>query len=524
MNNYLIELAVVHVTFFLGYWLFLRKEQQYARMRSYLIASTILALTIPLLKLPRLFSFSQDPLVIMPMEVISIDAVRIAPAAAESVSVYDLVVWTYITISSFFLLKFLGSIVYLVWLERKSRREKVNGLTIRRVSNIKGSFTFFNWIFLSDEIDPRHGDNEVILNHEKAHASLGHTYDIIFFELFKGCFWWLPSAWIVLKESKIIHEYQADAVAVKTCDVETYSAILINSTLKKNGLNLVSSFHDGLILKRLKAMKQQAKNMSPMKLAALTALCVSLVIVLACSEERSVDKPQDEIFTVVESYAEFEGGVAAFNAHIMKEIRYPLEARQAGVEGRVDVQFVVDKDGSISEVEAIRGIGAGCDEEAVRVVKSLPPFKPATQNGRPVRVRMVVPVVFQLKAGETNPDNSAQGMVIIEEIQSRNQTLTVEARYENGVWNGTVYDRLREPLPGANIVVPGTTTGTTSALDGSFKLKAEPEHMIVVSFVGYQTTAVASDLSKSIFDSPKNWEDAMNAAKDERPQYREHQH
>src|SRR5690606_37700798 len=124
---------------------------------------------------------------------------------------------------------------------RKSRREKVNGLTIRRVGNIEGSFTFFNWIFLSDEIDPGQHGYDVILKHEKAHASLGHTYDLIFFELFKVCFWWLPTAWIVLKETKKIHEYQADAAAIKTCDVDLYSSLLISSTLKANGLNLAAA-------------------------------------------------------------------------------------------------------------------------------------------------------------------------------------------------------------------------------------------------------------------------------------------
>jgi TonB family protein len=495
MINYLIELAVVHVALFFGYWLFLRKEQQYARMRSYLIASTILALAIPLLKLPKLFSFSQDPLVTVAMEPMSMYAVSIAPTAAESARGHELVVWTYITVSSFFLLKFFSDIVYLVWLERKSRREKVNGMAIRRIGNITGSFTFFSWIFVSDKIDPQQHNYEVILKHEQAHASLGHTYDLIFFELFKACFWLLPTAWIVLKETKKLHEYQADAVAIKTCDVDTYSSILIGSTLKTNGLNLASSFNDGLILKRLKAMKQQAKNVSPWKLAALSVLCAALFIVLACSEEKSVDAD------IIEADPEFEGGLEAVYNYIRQDITYPLEARQAGVEGRVDVEFVVDKDGSISDVEAIKGIGAGCDEEAVRVVKSLPLFKPAMQNGKPVRVRMVVPIIFELTPGETNPDKIAQGMVIIEKIHSRNYKLTVEARYENGEWIGTVYDKWSDELPAANIVVPGTTTGTTSAQDGTFKLKADNGHGIVVTFVGYETVAVLP----SWFDQPKNW-------------------
>lgn len=273
MINYLIELAIVHVSLVLGYWFFLRNEQHFASMRSYLIASTILALLIPLLQLPKLFSFSHDPLVIMPMEAkpvesiptdtMSLDAESIVASATRSARGYELIIWTYITVSSFFLVRLFSGIFYLIKLEGKSRCEKVNGMIIRRSKNINGSFTFFNWIFLSDEIESPEHDNEAILQHEKAHAFLGHTYDIMFFELFKACFWWLPTVWIALKEIKKIHEYQADAAALKSCDVDHYSSILISSTLKTNGLSLASSFHDGLIVKRLIAMKLQVKKISP---------------------------------------------------------------------------------------------------------------------------------------------------------------------------------------------------------------------------------------------------------------------
>lgn len=524
MTNYLIELAVVHVVLYCGYWLLLRKEHQYGRMRFYLIASTLLALVIPLLKLPRLFSFSQNPVVTVPMEPLPMDAVNHAPVTAESAGSYELVIWIYIVVSAFFLLKFLSDILHLVWLVRKSRRKKFLGMAILRVGNLKGSFTFFNWIFVSEKIDPQQHDYEVILNHEQAHASLRHTYDLVFFEMFKACFWWLPTAWIILKEIKIIHEYQADQVAIRTCDVHTYSALLISTSLKTNGLNLASCYHDGLIHKRLNAMKQQAKELNRWKFAALTALCASLVVVLACSEEKSVEKAQEEIFTIVESYPEFEGGIAAFNTHIMKKITYPPQAREAGVEGRVEVQFVVDKDGAISRVEAIRGIGRGFDEEAVRVVKGLPRFKPATQNGRPVRVRMVVPLDFRLKVGETNPDNSAQGMIIVGEIQSRNYQLNVEARYENGEWIGTVYDEGFVELPGANIIIPGTTTGARSAPDGTFRLKAEQSHAIMVSFVGYEPRILVSNGFDALTDPPKNFEEVRDAAMGDRPRHHEHQH
>ncbi len=506
MRNYLIELSVIHLALILGYWLLLRKERQYARMRFYLIGSTLLALAIPLLKLPRLLFGGQEPLAALPMQGVSVDVMAITPTANMSTWSYDLLIWIYIGVSTFFLFKLLTGIFYLIRLARKSSHEKFNDVHIRRVGNIKGSFTFFNWIFLSEEIDPGQRDYQLILKHEKAHASLGHTCDVMFFELFKVCFWWLPTAWFIIKEIKKIHEYQADAAAIKSCDVDQYSSVLISSTLKTNGLalpagkrpslgqaGLTSSFYDGLILKRLTAMKQQAKKISLWKVGALSALCASLIIVFACSEERNENslsdksQTQGDIFTIVEAQPEFKGGLDAFHRYIMNEIRYPLEARQKGVEGRVDVQFVVGKDGSLSEVKAIKGIGAGCDEEAVRVLQSVPAFKPGTQNGQPVRVRMVVPITFKLNEGKTNPDNSTQGMVIIEDVQSINEKFKVEAGYANGEWSGTVYDEEGNGLPGVNIIVIGTTTGTTSGSDGTFKLKADQPQDLNLSFIGYES-------------------------------------
>ena len=77
-------------------------------------------------------------------------------------------------------------------------------------------------------------------------------------------------------------------------------------------------------------------------------------------------------------------------------MEYPAQARRMGVEGKVFVQFVVDKDGSLTDVKAVKGIGAGCDEEAVEIVKSAPKWKPGKQRGKAVRVRMIIPITFRL--------------------------------------------------------------------------------------------------------------------------------
>ncbi len=113
-------------------------------------------------------------------------------------------------------------------------------------------------------------------------------------------------------------------------------------------------------------------------------------------EEAPEEEEVEEVFTIVEDQPQFPGGMPAFYKFVGDNMKYPAQARRMGIEGRVFVQFVVDKDGSVTEVKAVKGIGAGCDEEAERVLKMSPKFKPGKQRGRSVKVRMVLPIIFKL--------------------------------------------------------------------------------------------------------------------------------
>jgi protein TonB len=113
-------------------------------------------------------------------------------------------------------------------------------------------------------------------------------------------------------------------------------------------------------------------------------------------EEAPEEEVVDEIFTIVEDQPTPNGGMSAFYQFVQKKLKYPAQARRMGIEGKVFVQFVVDKDGSLTEVQAVKGIGAGCDEEAERVIKSAPKWNPGKQRGRAVKVRMILPITFKL--------------------------------------------------------------------------------------------------------------------------------
>ncbi|NLR90148.1 MULTISPECIES: energy transducer TonB [Flammeovirga] len=113
-------------------------------------------------------------------------------------------------------------------------------------------------------------------------------------------------------------------------------------------------------------------------------------------EEEEVEEVVDEIFEIVEDPAGFPGGMGKFYKWVGKNMKYPSQAKRMGVEGKVYVQFVVDKDGSLTDIKVVRGIGAGCDEAAINVLKKAPKWKPGKQRGRAVKQRMVLPISFKL--------------------------------------------------------------------------------------------------------------------------------
>lgn len=111
------------------------------------------------------------------------------------------------------------------------------------------------------------------------------------------------------------------------------------------------------------------------------------------------EKPElnDDVFTVVEKAPEFPGGEKEMLRFIGEHIAYPREAREIGATGTVYVTFVIEKDGSVSNVKVLRGIGFGCDEEAMRVISLMPKWSPGMQRTKPVRVSFNIPIAFKLK-------------------------------------------------------------------------------------------------------------------------------
>jgi len=111
----------------------------------------------------------------------------------------------------------------------------------------------------------------------------------------------------------------------------------------------------------------------------------------------SVKADTNTIFRIAEQMPEFPGGETALMTYLQKNLKYPNLAKDSGIEGKVWVSFIIDKEGAVKDVKVLKSIGGGCDEEAIRVIKMMPRWKPGIQDGKPVSVQFRIPVIFTLK-------------------------------------------------------------------------------------------------------------------------------
>lgn len=136
------------------------------------------------------------------------------------------------------------------------------------------------------------------------------------------------------------------------------------------------------------------KLLKPLSLFAALIMVFAFSLNVNAQEKKSENS--DVVFTVVENEAEFPGGVEAMNSFMAENIKYPTLAKQKNIEGKVIISFIVEKNGTLSDIRTIKDIGEGCGDEGVRIVKLMPKWKPAKQKGQPVRQQFLLPISFVL--------------------------------------------------------------------------------------------------------------------------------
>ncbi len=278
-------------------------------------------------------------------------------------------------------------------------------------------FCLFHYIVMSH--DDYANNRSFILTHEQEHIRLRHYIDLIILQCAIIVQWFNPFVWLIGKNLKAIHEFEVDeAVLNKGINATQYQQFLV---IKAVG-NRLQPFANNLnkeSLKRRIIMMNQKKSNRWMMLKALLVIPVATlaVSVFANTTDMSsmakaanttantlpttnmqTQKSATKTFTVVEVMPKFKGGNKAMMEFLMMNMKYPASAAKAKQQGRAIVGFVVRKDGTISDVQIKKSAGhAVLDEEAMRVVKSMPAWEPGKQKGKPVNVKYYVPITFRLK-------------------------------------------------------------------------------------------------------------------------------
>ncbi|UII25275.1 TonB family protein [Fulvivirga maritima] len=197
----------------------------------------------------------------------------------------------------------------------------------------------------------------------------------------------------------------------------------------------------------------------------------------------------DDVFTIVEDPAMPDGGYDNLYQKIAQTIQYPQQARTVGIEGKVFVQFVIDENGTLTNPKVVKGIGAGCDQEAIRAISATSEeitWKPGMQRGVKVKQKLVLPITFAL---DDNDDNQSS-INLYEMFNSGESQIKLDIKHDGLTVYGTVMNREGKPLAGTNIVIEGTNQGSVSSIDGSFKIKLNtPKDKLIFSFMGFQTTS-----------------------------------
>jgi TonB family protein len=367
---------------------------------------------------------------------VMLDPITITPEGVGSTmqantDLFDTVMIVYVTGLVIFSTRFLYQLIQLSMLIRNHGVSRKQGMRIVFTDKNYSPFSFFNLIFLNQN-NLEAEDAEKIIAHEMVHVRQWHSIDLIILELFTIIQWFNPFIWMYRHAIKTLHEYLADeGVLHSGVDVKVYGALLFEQSTGIQINDLANNFNKSLLKRRFTMMtKKRTSKLSRLKLLFVIPLALTMVFAISFSPEvmaqekkkempppppkktdktdKAVQKQQAkpegksevQIFTVVEEMPEYPGGNKAMYSFMGQNIKYPEKARQNKVEGTVYVSFVVLKDGSVSSVSVLRGIGSGCDEEAMRVVKSMPNWKPGKQDGKPVNVQYNLPIKFTLAKEE----------------------------------------------------------------------------------------------------------------------------
>ena len=432
---YLIQVNLALVLFYLLYAFLFKRDTFLHLRRFYFISSIVFSFLYPLLVVPGLsdvFNFMKDePKVVEAAVFFEAPTMQMIVEQPEEAVNLISIPWKqvisviYIAVTLFFISRFLWQLISIFRMRYKSKKTSISGVDVYDLKTDITPFSFFGMIFINTEKHSEEELNQIII-HEYTHVKERHSIDIMLIEVLLLFSWWNPFVWFFKREMAMNLEYLADkGVLREGVDSREYQYHLLRLTYHETAVQIVNNFNVSQLKQRIMMMNKTKS--SSLKLAKYLLMLPMFFILIAANSvfagenEQNVNEPPpvkkeatEDIFVVVEQQPEFQGGVEAMMKFLGDSVRYPIEAQEKGIQGRVIVNFVVNKDGSIDDVNIVRGVDPSIDAEAVRVIESMPNWKPGKQRGKEVDIRFTLPVVFRLNEPmDSDDDTSERGAKVI---------------------------------------------------------------------------------------------------------------
>lgn len=406
--NYLLESSVILGVLTVFYRLVLHHEPLFKFNRVYLLVSLLLAAVVPFIQISihQAFSVNDQGFANM-LQTVNVFAGEVRQTVVPVIAEYNVFKWLYLTGAMGLFIRLAIGIIRLGGLSRKAVWQTKNGFKIADLPGHFNPFSFFHVIFINRTLYSNN-DLEKIMVHEMAHVRFKHSMDVFIMEMLLIVQWFNPFAWLIRRLLKELHEFQADRSVIDDgVSVGLYKELLL---FQATGARLlpVNNFNQSITKKRFKMMtNHKLKHSSFIKTIAAILLVVGVGFFFACDNEdinetlvpdfKSSDTEMEKpVFYIVEVMPNFPGGDVELRKFIAKNVIYPTEAVEKGIQGRVYVNFVVDDTGKVIHVGIARGVHELIDEEAIRVVSSMPDWTPGMQRGKYVNVEYTVPINFVL--------------------------------------------------------------------------------------------------------------------------------
>jgi beta-lactamase regulating signal transducer with metallopeptidase domain len=405
MTLYLLKSGILLLVFFAVYKLWLENEKMFRFNRAYLLGSMIFSLIVPL----QLFSvrtlFSDQ------INVIQLDGIviRTNKAVLNTIDYNEIIRYflsgIYIIVAVILLFRF---VLNLLVFYKKMRNSKVEIVTDQKVVLVKEAIlphSFWNAIFINEKEFENGKVPSELIAHEKAHLKQKHTLDILFVEVLQILFWFNPLIILYKKAIKLNHEFLADeAVNLQFESVSTYQKLLLSIASDTNNVALASTINYQITKKRFLMMsKRESPVKEVFKVFTVGLLCSMLLFAFSSEmtaqevvkNESSGDNSVHKVGDLNIKQPDFPGGIIEFYKFVGQNFRIPEEASKSKVETKIAMQFMVEKDGSLSEIKIVKDAGYGIGEEAMRILKLSPKWIPGSQDGKPVRVLYSLPITIQ---------------------------------------------------------------------------------------------------------------------------------